>query len=265
MYPFRYRRPPTVAEAVAALRVAADGKLLAGGMTLIPAMQQRLARPSELIDLADIAELGGIRRTGEAIEIGAMTTHDTVAGSPAVLGLIPALAALAGSIGDPQVRNRGTIGGSLANNDPRADYPAAVLALAATIETDRRSIAADDFLAGPFATALAADELITAVRFPVPERAAYAKLEQPASGYALVGVFVARSGGRVRVAVTGAAPAALRLHDLEQRLGTDFSPEAVDGAAVPAEGLCADVHASAAYRAHLVTVLAGRAVVAALS
>src|SRR5579883_3452802 len=206
MYDFQYHRPQGVADAAKAIGAASDGKLMAGGMTLIPTLKQRLARPSDVVDLGRIAELKGIKRDGNAIVIGAMTRHADVASSDVVKSAIPALAQLAGGIGDPQVRNRGTIGGSLANNDPAADYPAAVLGLNATVITNKRRIAADDFFKGMFETALGQDEIITAVSFPVAEKAGYSKFPNPASRYAIVGVFVARTGGQVRVAVTGAGP-----------------------------------------------------------
>lgn len=263
MYAFEYVHAVTLTGAVAALRSAPEGRYLAGGMTLLPTLKQRLAQPSHLIDLAGVPELTAIRFEPGLVTIGAMATHDSVARSDLVREEIPALAALAGGIGDPQVRNRGTIGGSLANNDPAADYPAAVLALAAIIRTDRREIAADDFFRGMFETALEADELITAVRVPVPEKAAYAKFDQPASRYAMTGVFVAKTAGGVRVAVTGAAPAVFRHAEMEARLANRFAPEALDSVVVDAEGMISDLHGSAEYRAHLVGVMAKRAVAAA--
>ena len=263
MYNFAYHRPASLADAVQALKSAEDGRLLAGGMTLIPTLKQRLAAPSDLIDLGAIAELKGIKEDGDAILVGALTPHAEVAGSEIVRRTIPALAALAEGIGDPQVRNRGTIGGSIANNDPAADYPAAVLGLDATVRTDRREIRADDFFKGLFETALEPDEIITAVVFPKPEKAGYAKFANPASRYAMVGVMVARTGGSVRVAVTGAGPGVFRVPEMEAALASNFSPDAVKNIKVPADGLNSDMHGSAEYRAHLVSVMAARAVAAA--
>ncbi len=260
MYAFEFHRPSSVADAIAALKGASDGKLMAGGQTLIPTLKQRLAQPSDVIDLGGIKELHGIRQDGNSLVIGAMAKHGEVAGSDLVKSVIPGLHELAGLIGDPQVRNRGTIGGSLANSDPAADYPAAVLALNATIKTDRRSIAADDYFTGLFQTALADDELITAISFPRPEACGYAKFRNPASRYAIVGVMVARTGGGVRVAVTGAGPCAFRLPDFERALAGNFSADALAGLSVSPSGLNSDMHASAEYRAHLVRVMAQRAV-----
>ncbi len=263
MYAFTYHRPKTVAEAVSLLKGAADGKFLAGGHTLLPTLKQRLASPSDLIDLGAIAELGGIREEGDRLVIGATTTHAEVAGSDVVKAAIPALAHLAEEIGDPQVRNRGTIGGSIANNDPAADYPAAVLGLNATVHTNQRTIAADDFFTGMFETALAEDEVITSVSFPKPEKAGYAKFPNPASRYAIVGVMVARTGGGVRVAVTGAAPCVFRVSEFESALAANWSPDALKDLGVSPDDLNSDIHASAEYRAHLVRVMAQRAVAAA--
>ncbi|HEV2546959.1 MAG TPA: xanthine dehydrogenase family protein subunit M [Stellaceae bacterium] len=263
MYNFDYQRPQSVADASKAIAGKDEAKLLAGGMTLIPTLKQRLAKPSDLVDLGRIAELKGIKRDGSAIVIGAMTRHADVASSDVVKSAIPALAQLAGGIGDPQVRNRGTIGGSLANNDPAADYPAAVLGLNATVITNKRRIAADDFFKGMFETALGQDEIITAVSFPVAEKAGYSKFPNPASRYAIVGVFVARSGGHVRVAVTGAGPAVFHQKEMEAALTRSFTPDAVANVKQSASGLNSDIHASAEYRAHLVTVMAKRAVAAA--
>jgi carbon-monoxide dehydrogenase medium subunit len=246
--------------------LAADGdaKALAGGPTLLPTMKQRLAAPSAIIDLGKIAELAGISREGDAIVIGAMTRHADVGINAAVHQAIPALAALAEGIGDPQVRNKGTIGGSLANNDPAADYPAAALALGATIVTNKREIAADAFFKGLFDTALEPGELIVKVRFPIPQKAAYQKFPNPASRYALVGVFVAKTAGGVRVAVTGAgANGVFRANAIEAALASNFSAAALADVTVPASGLNSDIHADAAYRAHLIGVLAKRAVTAA--
>jgi carbon-monoxide dehydrogenase medium subunit len=263
MYNFEYQRAQSVADAAKALASKEEAKLVAGGMTLIPTLKQRLAKPSDLVDLGGIAELKGIKRDGNAVVVGAMTRHVDVAKSDVVKGAIPALAELAGMIGDPQVRNRGTIGGSLANNDPAADYPAAVLGLNATVITSKRRIAADDFFKGMFETALAPDEIITAVSFPVPEKAGYQKFRNPASRYAIVGVMVAKTGGGVRVAVTGAGPVVFRQKDMEAALAKSWSADAVAGIKQNASGLNADIHASADYRAHLVTVMAKRAVAAA--
>ncbi len=263
MYDFKFQRPTSLDAAIKAHAAADDGKYLAGGMTLIPTMKQRLAQPSDLIDLGAIAELSGIRREGDELVIGATTTHAEVAASEEVRSAIPALAELASHIGDPAVRVRGTIGGSIANADPAADYPAAVVGLAATVQTNTRSIAADDFFTGLFETALGDDEVITAVRFPIPARAGYAKFPNPASRYAVVGVLVAEGPGGTRVAVTGAGASVFRVADMEKALTGDFSPQAVAGMSVPASGLNSDIHASDEYRAHLVTVMAKRAVAAA--
>ncbi|MGO8800489.1 MAG: FAD binding domain-containing protein [Roseiarcus sp.] len=263
MYAFTYQRPTNVAEAVAHL-AAEDAKLLAGGQTLLPTMKQRLASPASLVDLGKIAELSGVSREGGQIVIGAMTRHADVAGSAAVHQAIPALASLAAHIGDPHVRNRGTIGGSVANNDPAADYPAAVLALGATIVTNKREIAAEAFFKGLFETALEAGEIITKVRFPIPEKAAYEKFPNPASRFALVGVFVAKTADGVRVAVTGAGEGGVfRAAALEKALNGNFAAAALKGVSVPAAGLNSDLHADPAYRAHLIVVLARRAVAAA--
>ncbi|MEX2009869.1 MAG: xanthine dehydrogenase family protein subunit M [Dongiaceae bacterium] len=262
MYDFAYRRPASLADAVNALKAASDGKLLAGGMTLIPTLKQRLASPSDLIDLAGIAELKGIKAAGDMLTVGALATHAEVAAAAAAAQTIPALAALAESIGDPQVRHRGTIGGSIANNDPAADYPAAVLALGATVRTDRRKIAADDFFTGMFETALDDGEIVVAVDFPKPEKACYMKFPNPASRYAMVGVFVARAGGKVRVAVTGAAPCVFRHTEMEKALGAKFASDAIKSIKVSPDGLNSDIHGSAEYRAHLISVMAQRAVAA---
>ena len=263
MYDFNYHRPKSLADVAKTLAGKDEAKLVAGGMTLIPTLKQRLARPSDLVDLGLVGELKGIKKDGNAVVIGAMTTHADVAASAEVKKAIPALAALADGIGDPQVRNRGTIGGSIANADPAADYPAGVVALGATIVTNKRKIAADDFFKGLFETALQADEIVTAVSFPIPEKSGYAKFPNPASRYAVVGVFVSKAGGGVRVAVTGAGPSVFRLKDAEAALGKSFSAAALDGLKVKADGLNADIHASAEYRAHLVGVMAKRAVQAA--
>lgn len=263
MYDFNYHRPKSLAEAARLLAGKDDAKLVAGGMTLIPTLKQRLARPTDLVDLTAIAELRGIKRDGNALVIGAMTPHADVAASAEVKKAIPALAHLADLIGDPQVRNRGTLGGSISNADPAADYPAGVVGLGATVVTNNRKIAADEFFKGLFETALEPGEIVTSVSFPVPEKAGYAKFPNPASRYAVVGVFVARTGGGVRVAVTGAGPSVFRAKEMEAALAKDFSPKALDGIKVAAKGLNSDIHASAEYRAHLVGVMAKRAVQAA--
>ena len=262
MYSFSYHRPVSVAEAADLIANAADGKLVAGGQTLLPTMKHRLASPSDVIDLGAIAELGGIVVNGNIVTIGTMTPHAEVAASGEVQEAIPALAALAGNIGDPAVRNRGTIGGSIANNDPAADYPAAVIALGATVRTNRREIAGEDFFTGMFETALEEDEIIVAVDFPRPEAAAYMKFENPASRYAMVGVFVARTGGGARAAVTGATACAHRAYRMEEALAKDFSPAALADFEAPVDRMNADIHASAEYRAHMVRVMAQRAVAA---
>ena len=263
MYAFEYHRPNTLSGATADLEKQ-EAKVLAGGMTLLPTMKQRLAAPSALIELKDVPELKGLSRDGDNLVIGAMTRHIEVASSPVVKSAIPALAKLASGIGDAHVRNRGTIGGSLANNDPAADYPAAALALGATIVTSKRRIAADAYFKGVFETALEPGELITQVSFPVPQKAAYMKFANPASRYALVGVFMAKTAGGVRVAVTGAGEnGVFRSQPLEAALAANFSPAAVDGVSVPTSGINTDIHADADYRAHLIKVMAKRAVEAA--
>ncbi|MCK6428162.1 MAG: xanthine dehydrogenase family protein subunit M [Burkholderiaceae bacterium] len=263
MHHMHYHRPTSVSEAVQLLTQHADDKVLAGGQSVLPSMKLGLLAPEGFIDLSGIAELNGIKLQSGAVTIGAMTTHSAVAASKDVGKAIPALAKLANGIGDRAVRNRGTIGGSLANSDPAADYPAAVLGLGATIQTNTRTIAADDYFKGLYETALKAGELITAVSFPVPEKAAYVKFKQPASRFALVGVFVARTAGGVRVAVTGAGPCVFRVKALEDALAKKFAPESCDGITVPATGLNSDIHGSAEYRAQLIPVLARRAVAAA--
>jgi carbon-monoxide dehydrogenase medium subunit len=263
MYDFTYQRPDTLDAAAKALAAGEDAMLLAGGHTLIPTLKLRLARPSDLVDLATVPDLVGISKQGNAIVVKAMTTHGAVAASKEVAGAIPALAALAGLIGDPQVRVRGTIGGSVANNDPAADYPAALVGLGATVTTNKRSHAADDFFTGMFETALDEGEIITSVSFPIPRRAAYQKFPNPASRYALVGVFVAEAADGVRVAVTGAGPCVFRVPEMEKALKAKFQADAIKGISVDAGGLNDDIHASAEYRAHLVSVMAARAVAAA--
>ena len=263
MQAFNYQRPSSLADAAKALGAGADVKLVAGGQTLLPTMKQGLAAPSDLVDLAGVAELKGIKMDGNNLVIGAMTTHAEVAKSAAVKGAIPALAVLADGIGDPQVRNRGTIGGSISNSDPAADYPAGLVGLGATVVTNKRKIAADDFFKGMFETALEAGEIVTAVSFPKPDKAAYMKFPQPASRFALVGVFVSKSGSNVRVAVTGAGPKVFRQADFEKALAANFSADALKAAKQSASGLNSDIHGSADYRAHLVGVMARRAVAAA--
>ncbi|UCE32847.1 MAG: FAD binding domain-containing protein [Burkholderiales bacterium] len=253
-------RPGTVAAAVKLLGAAEDGRALAGGQSLLPAMKLGLNAPTDMIDLSGIPGLRGITVEANRVRIGAMTRHAEVAASPEVHAAIPALAAMADRIGDTAIRNRGTLGGSLANNDPAACYPAAALALGATLHTDRRDIAADDFFLGVYMTALQPDELITSVSFPVPLKAAYVKFEQPASHFALVGVCVAQTSAGVRVAVTGAGACVFRVEALETALALDFSAEACRAVRIDPEGLNADLHASAAYRAHLIPVIAARAV-----
>jgi len=263
MHAFEYHRPASTKEALS-LGKGEEAKYLAGGQSLVQAMKLRLSSPSDLVDLNFIKELSGIKASGNGVEIGAMTRHADVASSPEVQKAIPALAALASIIGDRQVRHMGTMGGSLANSDPAADYPAAVLALGATITTNKRKIEADDYFKGLYETALEPGELITSVAFPAPKRAAYMKFKNPASRFAIVGVFVADFGGKVRVGVTGAGPCAFRQADMEKALTAKFAPESVANIKVKPEGLNNDLHASPEYRAHLITVMAKRAVEAAL-
>ncbi len=258
MYTFTYERPNTLADAS---RLAASGaKVLAGGQTLLASMKLRLAQPDKLADLSAIRELVGIKRDGNALVIGAMTRHMDVAASADVRAAIPALADLAGHIGDRQVRAMGTLGGSVANNDPAACYPSAVLGMGATVHTTQRTIAADDFFQGIFATALKDGELITAISFPVPKAAAYMKFVQPASRFALVGVFVAQTAGGVRVAVTGAGQGVFRHKGLEDALNKSFTVQSAAGVRIDASDLNADIHATAAYRANLISVQTQRAV-----
>ena len=265
MHAFESHRPSSTTDAVSLGEKKDEGRYLAGGQSLVQAMKLRLSSPTDLIDLGTIKELAGIKASGSAVEIGAMTRHADVAGSKEVQKAIPALAMLAGIIGDRQVRHMGTIGGSLANSDPAADYPAAVLGLGATITTNKRKIEADSYFKGLFETALQPGELITSVSFPVPKRAAYMKFKNPASRFALVGVFVADfGGGKVRVAVTGAGACAFRQAEMEKALGAKFAPDAVANIKVKQDGLNNDLHASPEYRAHLITVMAKRAVEAAL-
>ncbi|WP_047465959.1 xanthine dehydrogenase family protein subunit M [Rhizobium rhizogenes] len=264
MYATNYHRASSVDEAVKFLSGADEGKYVSGGMTLIATMKQRLASPTDLVDLRHIPSLKGIRVDGRRVTIGAATTHAEVASSAAIRAVCPALPDLAGMIGDPHVRHMGTIGGSVANNDPAADYPSAMLALNATIVTDKRQITADDFFTGLFETALEDGELITAITFEAPERAGYAKFPNPASRYAMTGVFVAKGAGGARVAVTGAgADGVFRHGGMEQALAANWSPDAVANATVDSSALMSDLHATAEYRANLVKVMAKRAVAAA--
>lgn len=260
MYAIEYARPKSIADAVTMLGKT-GGKALAGGQSLIAAMKLRLAQPGTVVDLGAIPDLKGIRRDGDALVVGAMTCHADVAASEEVRSTLPALAPMAEVIGDLQVRNMGTIGGSIANNDPAADWPAALVALGATVVTNARKISAADFFKGMFETALADDEIITSIRFPLPKQAGYAKFRNPASHFALVGVFVARlADGSVRVAVTGAAPSVFRSKPIEDALTKSFTADAAKAARVPSDGLNRDLHASPEYRAHLVPILASRAV-----
>ena len=264
MYAFTYQRPTTIRQAAGLLAKNEEAKLLAGGHTLIPTMKLRLAAPPQLVDLAKVEGMTGIELKGRALAIGAMTTHAEVQTSPLVQQNIPALAELAGKIGDPAVRHCGTIGGSIANNDPNADYPAACLGLGAVIITNKRRIKADDFFKGLFETALEPSEIVVKVMFPVPKKAAYVKFPNPASRYALVGVFVSKRGSEIRVAVTGAgANGVFRVPSFEEALKKRFGAKALEGMTVPAKGMGSDIHGSAEYRAHLVGVLARRAAAAA--
>ncbi|MGJ4918079.1 xanthine dehydrogenase family protein subunit M [Bradyrhizobium sp. HKCCYLRH2060] len=264
MYEFKYHRPATVRQAANLLTKNEDAKLVAGGHTLVPVMKQRLASPPHLVDLSHVEGLDTIEVKGRNLVIGAMARHADVANSATVGEAIPALAHLASLIGDPAVRHRGTIGGSIANNDPTADYPAACLALGATIVTNKRKLKAEEFFLGLFTTALEPDEIITKVSFPLAKKAAYVKFRNQASRYALVGVFVARRPSDVRVAVTGAGGnGVFRVTAFEEALQKRFSPKVLEGIPVSAEGLNSDIHGSAEYRAHLIGVLARRAVDAA--
>ncbi len=264
MHAFSYHKPSTLGDALSLAAKKSEGKILAGGQSLVQAMKLRLASPTDLIDLSGIKELTGIKVEGSSVTIGAMTRHADVENNADVKKMIPALARLAGGIGDRQVRHMGTIGGSVANSDPAACYPAAVLGLGATIVTNKRKIAADDFFKGLFETALETGELITAVTFPSVKRAGYIKFKNPASRFALVGVFVAETSGGVRVAVTGAASCVFRATAIEKALTAKFDPDAVPAGTIKADTLNADLHGSAEYRAHLITVMAKRAVAQAL-
>ncbi len=264
MHAFTYHKPSTLGDAVSLAGKHGDGKILAGGQSLVQAMKLRLASPTDLIDLGGIKDLASIKADGSTVTIGAMARHAEVEANADVKKMIPVLARLAGGIGDRQVRHMGTLGGSLANNDPAADYPAAVLGLGAIITTNKRKIAADDFFKGLFETALEPGELITAVTFPTAKRAGYMKFKNPASRFALVGVFVADTSSGVRVAVTGAASSVFRATAIEKALSAKFEPDAVPAGTVKAADLNSDLHGSAEYRAHIITVMAKRAVAQAL-
>jgi len=264
MYEFKYQRPTSVRQAANMLAKDPEAKLLAGGHSLLPVMKLRLAKPTQILDIGRIEGLNTIELKGRSIVIGALARHVDVANSQAVKDALPVLAEVAGMIGDPAVRHRGTLGGSLANNDPNADYPAVVLGLGATVITSKRRIAADDYFKGMFETALEPDEIITKVSFPLAKKAAYQKFKHPASGFALVGVFVSKRGSDIRVAVTGAGSnGVFRVKSFEEALKKRFSPKSIEGMSVPADGMNADIHGSAEYRAHLVGVLARRALAAA--
>jgi carbon-monoxide dehydrogenase medium subunit len=266
MYNFTYHRPTTVRQAQNLLAKNEEAKLLAGGHSLLPVMKLRLASPTAIIDMSRVEGLDGIELKGRSLVIGAMCKHSAVANSPIVQQAMLGLAQVPGSIGDPQVRHMGTIGGSIANNDPNADYPAACLALGATIVTTKRKILADEFFTGMFSTALEPDEIITKIQFPIAKKAAYEKFKHPASGFALVGVFVAKKASEIRVAVTGAGSnGVFRVPSFEEALKKRFSPKSLEGLTIPADGMNADIHASAEYRAHLVGVMARRAVAKAVA
>ena len=265
MYTFDYQRPASTAAAAAALQGGGDARYLAGGQSLVQAMKLRLSSSERLVDLGGVADLNGIRVDGGNVVIGAMTTHAAVANSADVRRALPALAELAGGIGDPMVRNMGTLGGSIANADPAACYPAAVLGLGATVHTNQRTIPGDSFFTGLYETALKPGELVTAVSFPTGARAAYIKHKQPASRFALVGVFVSQGAGGVRVAVTGAKSSVFRAKAIEDALTRSFTPEAAKAVALGTEGINSDLHGSAAYRAAMISVMASRAVAAALA
>ena len=263
MYAFEYQRPTSRADAVSA--AGGDARYLAGGQSLVQAMKLRLSQSERLVDLGAVADLKGIKADANSVTIGAMTTHAAVAASADVRKLIPALAELAGGIGDPMVRNMGTIGGSIANADPAACYPAAVVGLGATVQTNKRSIAGDSFFTGLFETALEPGELIVGVSFPAAQKAAYVKYKQPASRFALIGVFVSQGAGGVRVAVTGAKGSVFRAASIEAALAKSFTPEAAKAVKMPTDGINSDMHGSAAYRAAMISVMASRAVAAALA
>ena len=265
MYEFTYSKAASVDDAEKQFGSAEEGKYMSGGMTLLPTLKQRLARPSNVIDLAEVPDLAGITVSGDTVTVKAMTRHASVAASAEVQNAIPALAKLASGIGDPMVRNRGTIGGSIANSDPAADYPASVVGLGATIHTNKRDIAGDDFFLDLFETALEEGEIITSVTYPIPDRAGYMKFPNPASRYCIVGVMVSQKGEDVRVGVTGAGACAFRVSEMEAALSANFSSESVAEIKIPDGELNSDIHASSEYRAHLVTVMAKRAVAEANS
>ena len=265
MYEFTYSKASSVEDALSQFGDAEEGKFMSGGMTLLPTLKQRLARPSNVIDIAQLPDMAGIDVSADTVSIKAMTCHAAVAASADVQKAIPALAKLAGGIGDPMVRNRGTIGGSLANNDPAADYPGSVVGLGATIHTNKREIAADNFFLDLFETALEEGEIITKVTYPIPDRAGYMKFPNPASRYCIVGVMVSQKDGEVRVGVTGAGACAFRVSEMEAALGSSFTPDAVADIKIPDGDLNSDIHASSEYRAHLVTVMAKRAVAEAIA
>lgn len=260
MYNFNYKKASSIDEAVKAANSGAEVKFMAGGMTLIPTLKQRLAKPSDVVDLSGLPGLVGVTVDAKTVTIGAMTRHADVAESKEVQKAIPGLAKLAGGIGDPQVRNRGTIGGSISNNDPAADYPAAVVGLGATVHTNKRTIEGDKFFKSMFETALEKGEIVTKVTFPIPERSAYMKFPNPASRYAIVGVFVSKGPQGTRVAVTGAGPCVFRVADMEKALTAKWNADSVAGIKVKPDRFNSDIHASSEYRAHLVTIMAKRAV-----
>ncbi len=260
MYDFNYHRATSLESAAEIYSRSEDPVYLAGGMTLIPTLKQRLARPTDVIDLGGVDGLSDVKQSAETLSIGSMTTHAAVAANSAVSSVIPALSALAGGIGDPHVRNKGTLGGSVANNDPAADYPAALVGLDATVVTTQREIPAEEFFVGMFETSLVEGELISHVRFSIPDKAAYMKFANPASRYAIVGVMVAKFPGQIRVAVTGAGPAVFRSAEMEQALASEFSAGSIDGVTVAPGELNSDIHAGQEYRANLVRVMAARAV-----
>ena len=263
MHPFELHKATSAAQAASLLSGKPDGRFLAGGQSLIAAMKLRLNAPTDLVDLSGVADLKGIRSDGKTLTIGAMSTHAEVASSADVAKAIPALVTLAGGIGDRQVRNVGTMGGSVANNDPAADYPAGVLGLNATVNTNKRAIPADQFFRGLYETTLEAGELITSISFPIPQKAAYMKFKNPASRFAIIGVMVAQTAGGPRVAVTGGGSGVFRVADMEKALAANWSADALANVKVPASGLSSDIHASAEYRAHLIGVMTRRAVAAA--
>jgi len=265
MYEFTYSKASSVDDATSQFGAAEEGKFMSGGMTLLPTLKQRLARPSNVIDLAQVPDMAGIDVSGDTVSIKAMTCHAEVAANSKIQGTIPALAKLASGIGDPMVRNRGTIGGSIANNDPAADYPGSVVGLGATIHTNKREIAADDFFLDLFETALEEGEIITKVTYPIPDRSGYMKFPNPASRYCIVGVMVSQKESEIRVGVTGAGACAFRVPEMEAALASNFTPDAVADIKIPDRDLNSDIHASSEYRAHLVTIMAKRAVAEAIA